>query len=176
MIYLWNTTNYDAMDIFKTFKAETDQLINMLANISEEEMNKIPNSGGWSAAQVADHLYRSYEIVGLLKGEKKETNRLAAEKFSTLENIFLDYEAKYDSPVEILPAKGNIKKEELLNRLRERTNQIEKASNEIDLSQLCMASEFPGLGYMTVMEWLYFSAVHTKRHTRQIHNILNNQL
>ena len=55
-----------AMDISQEFKNETDKLLRLLATHTEETLNMVPLQGGWSAAQVGDHLYRSYQIEDLL--------------------------------------------------------------------------------------------------------------
>jgi len=86
----------------------------------------------------------------------------------------LDFEAKYQSPAEIILSQGSIGKQTLLSSLRERVADITNTSKEMDLSEFCMESEFPGMGFMTGQEWIYFSTLHTLRHNRQIENILKN--
>lgn len=162
------------MDISQEFKNETDKLLWLLATPSEETLNMVPLQGGWSAAQVGDHLFRSYQIEDLLQGKKAEAHRPDDEKFQELQSIFLDFEAKYQSPVEILPSEGIIGKDVLLASLQERVANILQASKGNDLGKRCMESEFPGIGFMTGQEWIYFSTVHTLRHNRQIENILKN--
>lgn len=41
-----------------------------------------------------------------------------------------------------------------------------------DLSFICLDFELPGTGALTGLEWIHFLSTHTRRHVRQLRNIV----
>ncbi|MBE7179216.1 MAG: DinB family protein, partial [Mucilaginibacter polytrichastri] len=56
--------------------------------------------------------------------------------------------------------------------LQTNRNDVIATARDMDLSMLCLGFDFPGLGFLTRYEWLYFNIYHTQRHIRQLRNIL----
>ena len=160
------------MEPAHSFKEQTDVLLDLLSTLDEDQLNQIPFSGSWTAAQVADHLYRSYEIEYLSNGKVNDSKRPADGQMPTINKIFLNFDEKYKSPPEIVPTDDFLDKKNLMKNLQERIAFIHEAALTMDLSLLCMESEFPYMGYLTRFEWIGFCAAHTLRHNRQIENIL----
>lgn len=59
-------------EILKQVKDVTDELISILSSFSDADINKKPVETAWSAAQVGEHLYKSYGVVDILKAPVKK--------------------------------------------------------------------------------------------------------
>ena len=158
-------------EIFDELKKTTDELVRLISSASEKELNEIPFEGSWSAAQVAEHLLKSYGIVDLLKNTQTKTERLPDEKAELLKSVFLNFNQKIKSAAAILPSDDFIKKENLLSSLKKRIAEIKEVIQTKDLSEICENVSLPVFETMTKLEWLHLILYHTQRHNRQIKNI-----
>lgn len=158
-------------EILEKVKDVTDELISILSSFNPVDINKKLMEGAWSAAQVGEHLYKSYGVVDILKAPVKKTDRAPDEKVESIKLTFLNFDIKMSSPEFIIPSEGNLEKEALINSLRERTSRIIEISKSLDLSETCLAFSIPGSGEFTRLEWLHFILYHTQRHIRQLKNI-----
>ena len=158
-------------EILRKVKDTTDELISILSSFSQPEINKIPPGGGWSAAQVGDHLFKSYGVVDILTTPVKKTDRAPDEKIVPIKNTFLNFDIKMNSPEFIIPSAGTLDKVSLIDSLKDRTLKIIQISEPLDLSETCLAFSLPGLGELTRLEWLHFIMYHTQRHIQQLRNI-----
>ncbi|TMI65299.1 MAG: DUF1569 domain-containing protein [Bacteroidetes bacterium] len=154
-------------------KKSFNELLSILGSLDEKQINAVPFEGSWTAAQVAEHLSRSYEIIEALKVQAATTERPADEKVETLKAMFLNRDVKMKSPAFILPSEKPINRELLIKDLTIKTNNIIQFLNTEDLSLSCPAINFPGFGHLTRMEWLCFISYHTERHLYQLRNIYN---
>ncbi|MBT1707194.1 DinB family protein [Fulvivirgaceae bacterium PWU5] len=146
-----------------------DDFCETLSKFTDAQLNQAPSEGGWNAGQVAEHI--SISIEALPDGHTAEANRFIDEKVIPINDVFLDFEAKYESPEFVLPKQVTHDKAALIKTLRDLAEKHAKAATDLDLTVLCMDFEFPTLGYMTRYEWLNFFVVHTQRHLRQLKNI-----
>jgi uncharacterized damage-inducible protein DinB len=155
-------------DLDITFK----ELNETMDKFDQLSFNKEPESGGWTAGQVAEHIIKS-NVVSLLSGNLKESERNEDEKVEQLAEIFLDFDAKYPNPEFNNPSDG----EHDLKTSKEELNKIHKdaleAAESKDLTKICLDFELPESGLMTGKEWLYFLIYHYQRHTHQMKNILS---
>ncbi|WP_316791035.1 DinB family protein [Pedobacter frigoris] len=156
----------------KSLKTSFEELIQILSDLDQQQLNEVPFEGSWTAAQVGDHLFQSYELIDILKENVVPTSRPIDQKVQGIQELFLNFEMKFQSPVSILPYRGVIDKAELLHGLNCRTKQLTDFAESNDLSLTCTAFEFPGFGTLTRLELLIFIDVHTKRHTHQLRNII----
>ena len=150
------------------FDKTSEELISLLSSFDQEQINVKPTGGGWSAAQVGDHLLQSYGVADTLKGKVSETTRPAGEKAEILKSIFLDFSTKFESPDFIIPTEKPIDKNQLLQGLREQFYQMRQVLTTEDLSLTCHDFVLPQIGELTRYEWLVFVMVHTQRHIHQI--------
>jgi hypothetical protein len=148
------------------------ELINLLSAVDETQLNTVPFPGSWTAGQVGDHLYKSYDVIGTLKGNTSSTTRSTDMHVQAIRELFLNFEIKMKSPDFIIPSEGYINKEELINGLKERTRAILEFTDSNDLSLSCFDFDFPGYGFLTRLEWLNFIECHTKRHIHQLNTII----
>lgn len=159
-------------EIVKSMKTSFEELIQLLSNLDQQQLNEVPFEGSWTAAQVGDHLFQSYELIDILRENAEQASRPIDQKVQDIQELFLNFEVKFQSPVSILPYKGVIDKVELLHGLECRTKQLIDFAGANDLSLICAGFEFPGFGTLTRLELLTFIDVHTRRHIHQLKNII----
>ena len=163
----------NSANIADKLKSSTSDLLNVLAEFENEQINKVPFEGSWTAGQVAEHLLKSeVGIPHLLAENVKSTERPADEKVPVIESIFLNFETKLKAPDFIIPSNGPHEKDNLLNSLKETREKILDIAETTDLSKTCTSAQFPGMGELTRWESLNFAVCHSIRHTRQLRNIL----
>lgn len=157
-----------------TLEEAFEKLIAMLSSLSEEELNTVPFPGSWTAGQVGDHLNQSYNVMGCLTGQTASTQRDPALYIAPVSKEFLNFNTKMQSPDFILPQEGHIKKDILMNSLRQKVSAItDYARSAADMTLTCLDFEFPGTGPLTRQEWLNFVRVHTLRHNYQVKGIIS---
>lgn len=150
------------------------KLTETLAAFDAHSFNTIPFEGSWTAGQVADHVYKSVANIGrVLNGNTKPADRDPWQIKPLLDQVFLNYDKKLQSPDFILPGNGPFSKDSFISLFRIVACDISGAIKELDLSLLCLDFQFPTVGCLTRQELIYFAIVHTQRHTHQLHKILS---
>ncbi len=150
-----------------------NELGNILFSFSEEQLNLVPFKGSWTGGQVTEHIIKSLTgMTAFLGSPVEEPGRDPGEKIKALEDLFLNFNIRMQSPEFILPGSTNHKKEELLSTLENLREEMLSVLRT-DLSLLCTAFEFPSFGFLTRLEWLHFWLAHTQRHTKQLKNIFH---
>ncbi len=158
--------------IFSRLDESTRELLAILEVFTQEKFNQAPPTGGWSAAQVAEHIWLSEKsLPALLLGPSEPAERAPTEKVLTIESIFLDFNSKLSAPGFILPSATEQDKESLLQSLKEARAAIKATAMEIDLARSYPSKPFPGLGAFTGMEWLTFITCHALRHSHQLQQV-----
>jgi hypothetical protein len=159
-------------DILNAIDETTDQLLTQIALFSQEKFNTVPFEGSWTAAQVAEHIYKSETgIPKIWQGNTVVTTRPVDEKVNILKSIFLDFSSKLKSPDFILPSGGTQQVETLYNAIQSNRAIIRHLIETIDLNLTFTDASFPQLGELTGIEWASFLIYHSKRHTLQLQNI-----
>lgn len=157
--------------VLEEYENVTSKLLELISSFTEEELNTKPVIQGWTIAQIGQHLNLSYEVSAILEGNVEEVNRNPCQKLPEIQRLFLNFDIKMDSPKEILPPEGIIKKEQLLTDLKKKINWVTNFSKHADVSKLCLDFEIPEYGTFTRLEWIGFNTVHTQRHIHQIKQI-----
>lgn len=158
-------------EISKEFKNTSTELTQLLSSLTQEQLNAVPFEASWTAAQLGEHLHKSYGVVELLYGSVKSTERDPAEKVKSIKDALLDFDNKMISPDFIVPENKEYDKNTLISSLKESINKITHGAETLKLEETCTAFSLPGLGEMTRIEWIYFVTYHTQRHVRQLKNI-----
>jgi hypothetical protein len=160
-------------DWIKELDETAKELLDTIESFSQEQFNTIPFEGSWTAAQVAEHLWKSESCIPkVVEGNSRPTTeRQGDEKMGTIKSIFLDFTSKYESPEFILPSNERKEKEDLLNALKNGRADIRALTITKDLSRTFTDFPFPQLGEFTGWEWICFVVCHSKRHIRQLKNI-----
>lgn len=144
----------------------------IIASLTVQQLNKIPFENSWTAAQVGEHLAKSYNGINYLTENVMETSRPLDTKAGDIRAMFLDNSVKFKSPEFVQPSTLPISKAELLRQLKETTAAILNFVHTHDLTQTCLSFEFPGFGHLTQLEWVHFLLYHTQRHVRQLKAIV----
>lgn len=152
-------------------RASTD-LINIIDSLSDEQLNKIPFEGSWTAGQLGDHVYKFYSVGQVLNGTAKDTERDPREKIPMLKETFLNFELKMKSPDFIVPVETFINGEDLVNSLKQKAEEVKNLVQTKDLTKTFVDFSVPGEVPFTGFEWLYFILFHTQRHLDQLKNIV----
>jgi hypothetical protein len=155
--------------LMEGFEATTSDLLTTLATFNQEEFNKIPFEGSWTAGQVAEHLFKSESnIVRVLNGNSKLTERDPFENCSIIQTIFLDYTKKLQSPDFILPSDGVKFREQFIVGFDQTRKALRNLMKTTDLGRSFTDFPFPQVGEFTGWEWICFAVCHSKRHIRQM--------
>jgi hypothetical protein len=158
-----------AKELLLEFEAATNAFIDKVAALSQSEINTVPFTGSWTAAQVTEHLCKSDEaMIKTLNGAVTPTNRPPDAGVPNLQAIFLDFSTKLPSPEFIIPSNETFDKESIINRFKVGREQIGKAIQTLDLTATC---HMPIFGEPTRLEIISFVIFHTRRHTNQVKNI-----
>ncbi len=160
-------------EILNELEKNTGALIELISSLPQEQLNKIPFEGSWTAAQLGDHLLKSYAVVETLNGPVKKTERPMGEKIEQVKTLFLNFDIKMNSPEAVIPSNGPIDKEKLLSALRNRIEQLNGIIQTKNLSETCLGFAIPQYGEFTRLEWIYFTIYHTQRHVHQLKNIVS---
>jgi len=158
--------------ILSQVKAATDELIKLLTSLSETALNTRPFEGSWTAAQLGDHLLKSYGVGRILEAPVKPTEREPNEKVELIRKVMLNFDTKMNAPEFIVPSDDPIDKTILLNSLQNVSSKIFQIAEHLDLSATCTGFALPELGELTRSEWLHFILYHTQRHNNQLKNII----
>lgn len=154
------------------FTTTANELLAVVSSFREEDINKIPFEGSWTAGQVGEHIYKSLSaILHSIQGSVKPTERDPGEKIKAIENVFLDFSIKFTSPDFIKPSELPHDKKLLLRCLTLITADVSSQITSQDLSVTCLQSALPGFGDLTRLELGFFMVFHTQRHIHQLKEI-----
>jgi uncharacterized damage-inducible protein DinB len=159
--------------VISGFDTAVSEFVETLSQFSQEQINKVPFEGSWTAGQVAQHILKAIHGMPFLltKGPVTKAERDYDEKTEQLDKLFLNFDIKMKSPDFIKPEETTYDKNELVHSLSETKIKTIEAAKDKDLSLLCLAFEMPGSGHLTLYELLAFAQVHTIRHNHQLKNI-----
>ncbi|WP_276483388.1 DinB family protein [Paraflavitalea pollutisoli] len=165
---------YPQLDkLLQELDATGREVLAALSAFNNNNFNKVPFAGSWTGGQVAEHLLKSIEgIPSLITGNTAPTvGRAPDAEVKGIEDIFLDFDIKMQSPEFILPGDGPHDVKALLQTYRATIDSIAEKARTLDLSLSCMDFEFPQVGHLTRWEWISFGICHTVRHARQLRHI-----
>jgi hypothetical protein len=106
-----------------------------------------------------------------MNGPVKVTERSPDKYVEAIKDLFLDFDAKYPSAPSLIPASTHYDKECLQHSLTPIFETLKEAIQIKELTDTCIAPEFPHMGSLTRLEWIAVAIYHTKRHTHQINDI-----
>ena len=171
MVPLDNTLvlNHDKEKLFYEIENTFNGFYNSLSAFDNEQLNRVPFEGSWTAGQVAEHIIKS--VGGLPDNHTKGCERPYDEKVQAVKKLFLDFSIKFKSPDFIIPEQTAHDRNTLLKTIKEIQTHLSEVANNSDLTALCLDFELPTFGYLTRYEWINFFVFHTQRHTRQLKHI-----
>jgi uncharacterized damage-inducible protein DinB len=154
--------------VLKQLTETRDEVLNSINGLSDEELNKAPDTDSWSIAQVIHHLQQieSY-FLSLMDAALQGPSEEVKEKNLS---YLTDRSHKAKSPIE--PSSEFKTKEELISRLnhsREKVVSLLGKTNPDILGEKSLSH--PAFGKLSVKQTLEFIAGHEKRHLAQIEEI-----
>ncbi|QQL49339.1 DinB family protein [Mucilaginibacter ginkgonis] len=156
----------------KEFKAVSLDLKQTIHNFDDEQFNKVPGIGGWTAGQAAEHIHKSMRgLPLLLMRNTVPSTREPEQHVKTLRDMFLDFEAKYEAAPALQPSTDHHDKDDLEQKIVSILDKLAEIAATEDLTQLCTGFEFPTIGQLTRSEMLNFTSAHTQRHIHQMKKI-----
>jgi hypothetical protein len=159
-------------EIIAEIQTIKDELLQLIALFTPEQINTVPFEGSWTAGQVVDHIMKSvFTISKAIYGTAMQTDRNPDEKVDMVRTLFLDFSKKLNSPDFIIPPKADHQKEELSEAVTIAMLRVIHAVDTFDPSEICLDFELPKAGKFTRYEWFYFIIYHTTRHIHQLKNI-----
>lgn len=160
------------MNITEQLESALSRTVTILQDYHEDTFNTKPETGGWSGAQTAQHLYLSEkEMAQLLAMPAPSTDRNPEERAAEFKSILLDFDRKMDAPPFLVPVEKQYDKSELIKSLEDRITPILEAVRNNNLNQVPDLGEGHPLNGSTKLEVVHFAAYHTIRHNRQIEKI-----
>jgi hypothetical protein len=158
--------------LLQSMEQTTQALLQTIDSFTQNEFNIVPFEGSWTAAQVAEHLLKSESgLRSLFLGNTAPSNRPVDKNVKMLQDLFLDFSTKLQSPPPILPSADVKDKDLLYKALATNRAELTRLANTIDLTQTFTDYSFPTVGQLTGIEWLTFVVCHSKRHIHQLNNI-----
>jgi len=148
------------------------ETVSLLSSLNEQELNKVPFKGSWTAAQVGRHLFKSEDgIDELFYATTQPAARQPDEKAEEFKKIFLDFTIKMDSPDFLIPESTDYEKGKLIESLSATKVKVLKALETSNLNQIAPLEDSHPLKGSTKLEIVYFMAYHAMRHNHQIKKI-----
>jgi len=157
--------------------AVREELYRAVEGRGDEELLAPPPDGGWSAAEVLDHISRAERGVAkgfpaLERGEPLKVPRIAWLYRLPMGLAFLDVKFRAPKPVRARP-RSEIRPREVLERLRASRaallEYVEKTGEE-RFSRMVLPHFV--LGRFDGLDWFRFIARHEERHLAQIRRVL----
>lgn len=165
-------TNGTSQPLPIQIKATGDELLQTLDAVNEEDINKVPFAGSWTAGQLGEHIILSVSgITDMVNGPTGTTKRSPDQYVQALKDMFLDFNLKFKAAEIITPADKTYEKAYLKGKLAGLFENFKLLAETRDLTDSCLAAEFPGMGHLTRLEWMYQTVYHTQRHTQQLKGI-----
>lgn len=162
-------------DLSSEFENATKELMQLLISFGQQQINTKPHDGGWTAAQVGEHLFKSDSaILKALYGPLKDTMRAPDEKVDGINTAFLDFSIQFKSPDQLIPEDIEHDKEAMISALKSTRDLLGKAIKTLDLSPTCTDPFMSAIvGEWTRLEYVNFVISHTHRHIHQLKKIFN---
>ncbi|HYO91077.1 MAG TPA: DinB family protein [Pyrinomonadaceae bacterium] len=169
-------------EIFDSIDETRARLGERLAGLSTAQENFRPAQGGWSIAEIVEHLaILESRLLGLLtmmvsKAEKAGLQRSAtASDFvpvSLDEIVERSLKEKYTAPETAQP-QGGVSIKDSLERLRQSRVSLRALQPRFEATDLTSARyPHPAFGPLDAYQWLVMIGVHEDRHLRQIESLM----
>src|SRR5215472_4465585 len=154
------TDKTNTEELFQSLDGTTSEFFELVSSFGEQEMNTKPLHGGWTPAQVAEHVTRSNNnIIHEMSKEGRACEREPDLGVERIKSIFLNFEKKLNSPEFILPTKETYERKAVIHELKASIDQLMEVAKAKDPFQIIHHAIF---GDVTRLETLYFVVYHTQ--------------
>ncbi len=167
-------------DIYSENASVRERLLSVLSGVRSDEAGRLPEDGGWSVQQIAEHLAivnnGISRICAKLISAAKETGRTSDGSFAISprfqQSLNLLSTQKAEAPDRVVPG-GNIPVEDSVGRLAEAADALGSMRHDMERTDLDGHTfPHPYFGELTASEWLVVCGLHEARHTQQIERLL----
>lgn len=157
-------------ELFASLDETWNELAELIASTNGDSINAVPYKDSWTPAQLATHVTKSNKAIAQgMEMEGKPAERDPKEGEPNLKKMFLDFEAKYQSPEFIIPEKKMYDKDDVVKSLKQSIDSLKDKRNKVNLVEIIA---LPIFGEITKLELLYFVLYHTQRHIHQLKKML----
>lgn len=173
---------HSVAEIFDSIDETRVRLKERLDGLSPSQENFRPNSGGWSIAEIVEHLaILEGRLLGMMtvmvnKAEKSGLQR--NDENSDFKPISLEHvversrQEKYNAPEAAQP-QGGVSITDSLERLRQSRASLRALQPRFEATDLTSARyPHPAFGPLDLYQWLVMIGVHEERHLRQIEALM----
>lgn len=148
-----------------------ERLLQEVAHLSEEELNRKKDEETWSIGQICEHLslmdqrVRQTIVYTMNKAEKETASVKPIE-------MALDRQTKIEAPEIVMPGNGPYNKEDLFKQLEASKQEFDQTLAEIDEQELTeRSSRHPVFSHLSLKQWVELRTYHEMRHIEQIQEI-----
>lgn len=149
-----------------------NKLLNEITGLSYEQLNKKPDEGTWSIAQVCHHLYLSESVFtqAIIYGLNKNNGRKAEPKPVQLA---VDRTQKAKAPDMVMPADEPLGLEKITELLNQSRNLFFEFYHQLEDKSILAekSTKHPLFGYLPLDQWVELIYLHEERHIEQIKEI-----
>ncbi|HEX2606732.1 MAG TPA: DinB family protein [Flavisolibacter sp.] len=158
--------------LLEAIEQNVQKMQQVLQPVAKDLFNRKPSDGGWSAAQVTDHIIQLEAItLAALKSEGAVSTRPPDEKIALIRSV-MESDVKRVAPEIVMPSEAETDPQEQLAAFKKQSDILKQVVEATDLQQACLQIKHPGFGTLTKWEWLAFCEAHTRRHLIQMERLL----
>ncbi len=159
-------------NVVENLTGTRDRLLKEISGLSNEQLNKKPDDGTWSVAQVCHHLYLSESvftqaiIYGLNKNNGKKANPKPIQ-------LAVDRTQKAKAPDMVVPGDEPLELEKITELLNQSRNLFFEFYNQLEDHSILKekSTKHPLFGYTPLDQWVDLIYLHEERHIEQIKEI-----
>jgi uncharacterized damage-inducible protein DinB len=160
------------VNVVENLTATRNKLLNEISDLSYEQLNKKPDEGTWSIAQVCHHLYLSESVFtqAIIYGLNKDNGRKAEPKPIQLA---VNRTQKAKAPDMVLPGDEPLGLEKITELLNQSKNQFYDFYHQLEDKSILKekSTKHPLFGYTPLDQWVELIYLHEERHIEQIKEI-----
>ena len=150
-------------------EAVKDKLLQTLKPVKQDEINHIPFAGSWTPGQVGEHINLSVSgMIDILGAPARATTREPDQYVKGIRDMFLNFRLKFQAAQNITPTAEHHDKIALITTLTDTFQKFIDIILSEDLTGTFPDAQFPGIGPLTRLEWVYLTIYHTQRHIHQL--------
>jgi hypothetical protein len=150
----------------------TRELVTILSGFSTDELNRRPSHGGWTPAEIAEHLVMlDKRILRILDGNTTPAGRDSLEKVPVFAERLANRSTKIDAPPFLIPAGNPKDTATVTSELLAERQKLTETITQKDLLLLYPDAPHRFFGTLTGAEWIRFLILHSERHISQLQEL-----
>lgn len=159
----------DTAQIQKDLEANTQKLLDYLEQVNPAILDKRPAPDSWSILEIFEHIIIiDQAIMMMFNGPAEKVERNPEEKIEAIEATFYNYDRQYPAPEPIAPKGMILDLVSVKAQLPKHRNTFFDVGKSSNWSAECKSFKHFHFGYLTRVEWAYFSIIHANRHLVQM--------